>query len=1238
MNKKYSFIPLGINNQNNQNSLNNKNYLIPHPKNNIQILNHILLNKKGRNNNKTINQQSNSFSNEKDIAKIKNLNNTDLKYTNQANPNNINNNTLSNGDKIILDLFANMKLNKNNFSKHLSFKDISDKLDICDKDTKDKNSNNNNDKEINSQYEYNIIKEKIEKGKKDMDDVKKNIEKLNKKMIDMKNTLEKLKIEKSEKKREIENLLSNKETLEEMYNLEILFIKNGQISLSNSKENCNINISIEEIQQININKFKMQVIEMIKILFNNEDDIIDSISNTLSQTYNNFTYKISNTLNSQNELISEFFGNISETISNISNNNKNKYSLSSINSLLHYLIKINCINKKIENSQNYLKNNYKLKKQEINEQLIEITMSLIIFENQKHEILTLTSKLKEELKNLQQEKEKNNIIINENINNLNLKNVFKTENKLKDNTNNTNNTNNINNNTNNTNNNTNKTNNINITNIKNNTNNTNNINNINNSNNTNNTNNINNTNNTNNINNTNNTNNTNNINNTNKINSNISSNKKIMTKNEFKAKHSNININLNINNITNSKEINNEETNPKEYYKNFSEHKNNSNGGNIGIRYDNNLNKNIFSEREEAKNKIYENYINNGIALNDNKKRRIKKYRLNFNSISGNRSKEKDKEKITNEKNNYSTSFNYNFNTNFMDIKVNKNSLNSDRKNILILKNTFDSNDSKLNLNNKKNNSNNNLNKHKRKIINGNDDFTDFISLNFTQSNKRKKFENRTILNKNHRFLSSINNDFKKPNINEILNQTRLKRKKSYLRNNESFLTNYKKKNNHRLSNFQKYLVKSITNSSLDSHENYKSTNNIKNNNSNLYTNNEIFKSFHNKSKNISNIKLNDLENNNINITKNSQTNRNTYNINKMINKKKLSDININVTNLLNAKKSRKMSSLNYETKKLLKLSNNSYHTLNSHNETSNTANNRANGFYSLTSDLDNQLKIFNQGEMESFCFYKIFDKNINYNSKKYNPLNDCSINPEYFGYYECNISIDVISGSLKISPIIPFERMKYLPNNNEYISIINNKKNEFYINIKLKEIIYIFIEKYMQNVVKIQKILMKYNKQNNNMYNGYYINNSKANKLFSINKIMNKKEMNELKIDKNEKIKAALCNFFSFSFSLGNKNSDLSKTKIDLVFINFEQFNIWLNTINSIVKNNIKFSKINMLSKKKIFNSNQKTNDKSKDKTKKKNSESNFKKIFNINFDNEIIRTKSNIQSNNLLKIFGIK
>ena len=301
-------------------------------------------------------------------------------------------------------------------------------------------------------------------------------------------------------------------------------------------------------------------------------------------------------------------------------------------------------------------------------------------------------------------------------------------------------------------------------------------------------------------------------------------------------------------------------------------------------------------------------------------------------------------------------------------------------------------------------------------------------------------------------------------------------------------------------------------------------------------------------------------------------------------------------------KKLRKLSNLNFGGKKHLKLSNNSCYTIN--NNTKYNITNRPNGFCSKENEIEinNQLQIFNQEDMKSHCFYKIID-NTNYNFKKYNVLNDCSINPEYFGYNECFISIDVTNGSLKISPNISFNKIKNPPKDNEYISIIKDQENYFYMNIKLKEIFSVFIEKYMHNILKIQNILLKYNYENN------------TNK------------------DKNEKIKAALSNLFSFSFSLGNKNNNIGKTKIDLIFNNFEKYNFWMNTLNSIAKNNVKSSKTNILSYKNL-NLIQKSKNKSiVDKSKNNQTEFNFKKIFNFKSWNDKLRTKSNIQSNKILK-----
>ena len=1131
MSKKYSYIPLS---EINKESLgNSKNNQIPRPKNSIEILNPLLINKKGRNiNNKRNNVQNDSSTNENYYSEKNNLNNSNTFISCISNNNNVNTN-ITNGDSGIFDLLINLSINNNLIKKSMNNK-------RTENIKEEKENDDGEDEEMKIKIECDMIEEKIKKAQKDMEDVKNNIEKLNKKMIDMKNDLNNLNMIKTENKKELENLISNKETLEEMYNMEILFIKKDPpISDDNNNiNNCNINVLIEDLENININQFKKQIIELMCQLFSNEKDtnnninnnsLYESRANLVIETYNMFIQKIKSEPNCSNEIISEFFINISEIISK-ENMGKNKLSSSSIISLLHYLIKINYINQKIDNFEIYNKNKYKSEKQEINQQLIELTMSLIFFENQKHEILVLTSKLKEQLKNL---KEKD-------IN----KNNKKMENNIKN--------------------------------------------------------------------------------------------------NSIKEKETKIYNEISFNKEKeNMDKKSNKSNDNQDSFKSFDKKDNNNkNGGNSINSYNLIINDDDYSDRERVKNKIFENYINNGIALNSIKKKKNKKYKIyNFNSISDNRSKDKIiNDKIINDKSNYSSSFNYNFNTNLFDIKRNKknvSNIENDKKNILILKNSYDLNGSKI--------FKNNLNSNKRKLNNGNEELNIF---NFTQFNKLMiNFDN----NKNKRILSKKSND-KNNNYTKYLNKrmiskskTKLKPNKSHLMNSESFFTNYKKQNYYRLSNFQKYLAKSFTNSSHDLNKNYKSMNNIKNTRSNLHNMNSknnvnILKSFHSKIKNASNNFINYLDN----ISINNKNNINNYNKNNNSNsdiylgKFKKNSFN-NINNIYTENKSLKFSILNYRQKKLMKLNENNINNSNINNINNisnlsgincNTAKNKVNGFYSMGNELDSQLKIFKQGEMESFCYYKIIDRNLNNNINKFNPLNDCLVNPEYLGYYECYISIDVISGSIKISPKISIDKMTYLPKS-EFISIINNKGNEFYMNIKLKEIFNVHVEKYMKNIIKIQNVLLKYNKENKYIYNnGSSNNNIKVNKIFSINKIINKKEINEIKIEQNEKIKAALCNFFSFSFSFGNKPSNLSAMKIDLVFINFEQFNIWLNTLDSIVKNNVKSNKINIIS-----NYNSASIQKFKIK-----SINNYKTAFSNNSENNQLRTKSRMQRNNIVKTTGIQ
>ena len=241
-------------------------------------------------------------------------------------------------------------------------------------------------------------------------------------------------------------------------------------------------------------------------------------------------------------------------------------------------------------------------------------------------------------------------------------------------------------------------------------------------------------------------------------------------------------------------------------------------------------------------------------------------------------------------------------------------------------------------------------------------------------------------------------------------------------------------------------------------------------------------------------------------------------------------------------------------------------------------------------SEIDPQ-KIFSQGIMESFCYFKIVDKDC----PKFNPLDSCAVNPEALGYCEGYISIDVILGHLKIIP----KRTAYdnFKSNNTFINkgmyrgnsnsenafynnlynLNNNGKNNYLINnnfdndennvclrIELKEINGVKIKKHMQDIMKIHKIFLKYNSHSGMEYED---NNGRIKRrVLSINKLIYMKEITAINMDQTEKIKAALCNFFSFTLVFGK-----NKNKVECIFINFEQFNIWNKCLETIAENNNK-------------------------------------------------------------------
>ena len=244
-----------------------------------------------------------------------------------------------------------------------------------------------------------------------------------------------------------------------------------------------------------------------------------------------------------------------------------------------------------------------------------------------------------------------------------------------------------------------------------------------------------------------------------------------------------------------------------------------------------------------------------------------------------------------------------------------------------------------------------------------------------------------------------------------------------------------------------------------------------------------------------------------------------------------------------------------------------------------------------------NPKKIFAEGVMESFCYFKILDKD----SPKFNPLDSYNINPESLGYSEGYISIDVILGHFRIIPKNFISKNFKSINNNSVIlhnnslsmaeyTLFNNGNNVFRfeidknekkncIRIDLKNIKEVKIKNSMQDIIKIHKIFLKYNSQSNCEYEDDKGRTKK--RVLSINKLLYMKEISEINMDQNEKIKAALCNFFVFTIIFGNYKIN----KVECIFINYDLFNIWNKCLEMIAENNKK-SKNSLLTHRELFHS----------------------------------------------------
>ena len=171
--------------------------------------------------------------------------------------------------------------------------------------------------------------------------------------------------------------------------------------------------------------------------------------------------------------------------------------------------------------------------------------------------------------------------------------------------------------------------------------------------------------------------------------------------------------------------------------------------------------------------------------------------------------------------------------------------------------------------------------------------------------------------------------------------------------------------------------------------------------------------------------------------------------------------------------------------------------------------------------------------QSESFCYFKRISKN----AEKFNPLTDVDMTPESMEYSKGFISVDFKSGVLKIKA----------------------KTQE--IEINLKRINATTVSSIMKDIITVHRVYRKYSRKNEG--------NNFQNKIYTINNIVKLKELSDLKMDMNDKIKAAMCHLFSFSIVCNDY-----REKIDIVFVSYEEFKNWLNGIGMMMERDVTFNK----------------------------------------------------------------
>ena len=202
-----------------------------------------------------------------------------------------------------------------------------------------------------------------------------------------------LKQEKKRKKTDIINLLSNKESIEEIYRNQLYIFINkikNQNSLNIEKEK-NFKVELIDIKESDQNKFIEQIINLVNDIFKSKNsDINNSIINIINEQYRLLN---ENDIDKMNDLfLNNFFANISLYISNQS---LGKIQEDEINLLLRYLLKINSISKKLDKYLKFVNKKYKEQKKQLNNSLNDLEKKNKNLNQKKNELEQKIKKVEE---------------------------------------------------------------------------------------------------------------------------------------------------------------------------------------------------------------------------------------------------------------------------------------------------------------------------------------------------------------------------------------------------------------------------------------------------------------------------------------------------------------------------------------------------------------------------------------------------------------------------------------------------------------------------------------------------------------------------------------------------------------------------------------------------------------------------------------------------------------------------